>query len=236
MQPSAESNDTIGYILSLEGADSFITLDYVEIAYNYGLRAIGPAHYGPGTYAFGTDSVGSIGNKGKSLLSEMQRLGIILDATHLCDESFFEAMDHFSGSIWASHNNPRGLVNHNRQFSDEQLKELFSRNSVIGVPLDDIRTVGQLLGEKTILNEFFAYASLSQMKIAGALTYERSIIIATYALCGFANFASIGIQIGGIGVLAPSQRANLAKFGIKALIGGTVAALLTATIAGMIIG
>ena len=107
---------------------------------------------------------------------------------------------------------------------------------IIGVPLDDIRTVGQLLGEKTILNEFFAYASLSQMKIAGALTYERSIIIATYALCGFANFASIGIQIGGIGVLAPSQRANLAKFGIKALIGGTVAALLTATIAGMIIG
>lgn len=107
---------------------------------------------------------------------------------------------------------------------------------IIGVHLEDIRVVGQLLGEKTILNEFFAYASLSKMKLAGALTYERSIIIATYALCGFANFASIGIQIGGIGVLAPSQRANLAKFGIKALIGGTVAALLTGTIAGMIIG
>lgn len=107
---------------------------------------------------------------------------------------------------------------------------------LIGVPFEDIRTVGQLLGEKTILNEFFAYASLSKMKIAGVLSHQRSIIIATYALCGFANFASIGIQIGGIGVLAPSQRANLAKFGVKALIGGTVAALLTATIAGMIIG
>ena len=96
--------------------------------------------------------------------------------------------------------------------------------------------IGQLLGEKTILNEFYAYASLSELKQAGAITNYRSIVIATYALCGFANFASIGIQIGGIGVLAPKQRTTLAKFGIKALIGGTVAALLTATIAGMLIG
>jgi len=92
------------------------------------------------------------------------------------------------------------------------------------------------LGEKTILNEFYAYASLSDLKNNGAITNYRSIVIATYALCGFANFASIGIQIGGIGVLAPSQRKTLAAFGIKALIGGTVAALLTATIAGMLIG
>ncbi|MAP53346.1 nucleoside transporter C-terminal domain-containing protein [Altibacter sp.] len=107
---------------------------------------------------------------------------------------------------------------------------------IIGVPVEDIRVVGQLLGEKTILNEFFAYASLSELKQAGAIVNYRSIVIATYALCGFANFASIGIQIGGIGVLAPSQRTTLARFGIKALIGGTVAALLTATIAGMLIG
>ncbi|OAB75986.1 nucleoside transporter C-terminal domain-containing protein [Cochleicola gelatinilyticus] len=107
---------------------------------------------------------------------------------------------------------------------------------IIGVPAEDITVVGQLLGEKTILNEFFAYASLSEMKQAGTIVNYRSIVIATYALCGFANFASIGIQIGGIGVLAPSQRAVLARFGIKALIGGTVAALLTATIAGMLIG
>lgn len=107
---------------------------------------------------------------------------------------------------------------------------------IIGVPYQDITAVGQLLGEKTILNEFFAYASLSDLKQNGILTNYRSIVIATYALCGFANFASIGIQIGGIGVLAPSQRTTLARFGIKALIGGTVAALLTATIAGMLIG
>lgn len=107
---------------------------------------------------------------------------------------------------------------------------------LIGVPFEDITLIGQLLGEKTILNEFFAYASLSSMKAQQLISNQRSIIIATYALCGFANFASIGIQIGGISVLAPSQRENLAKFGIKALIGGTAAALLTATIAGVIVG
>ena len=107
---------------------------------------------------------------------------------------------------------------------------------IIGVPAADVISVGQLLGEKTILNEFFAYASLSDLKNSGLLTSNRSIVIATYSLCGFANFASIGIQIGGIGGLAPSQQSILAKFGIKALIGGTIAALMTATIAGMLIG
>ena len=107
---------------------------------------------------------------------------------------------------------------------------------LIGVPAEDITIIGQLLGEKTVLNEFFAYASLRDIKEAGLIQHSRSIVIATYALCGFANFASIGIQIGGIGVLAPSQRTTLARFGLKALIGGTVAALLTATIAGMLIG
>ena len=107
---------------------------------------------------------------------------------------------------------------------------------IIGVPTADIVAVGQLLGEKTILNEFFAYASLADLKNTGVLTTNRSIVIATYSLCGFANFASIGIQIGGIGGLAPSQKATLARFGFKALIGGTIAALMTATIAGMLIG
>jgi CNT family concentrative nucleoside transporter len=107
---------------------------------------------------------------------------------------------------------------------------------IIGVHADDIVLVGQLLGEKTILNEFIAYGSLKDLKEAGKIMHPKSIIIATYALCGFANFASIGIQIGGIGVLAPGQRKTLAAFGIKALIGGTCAALLTATIAGMLFG
>ncbi|REA62631.1 peptidase M19 [Dyadobacter luteus] len=126
----------IGYILSLEGADSLVTLGHVERAYNYGLRAIGPAHYGPGRYAQGTDATGFMGKAGQDLLREMERLNIILDATHLCDDSFWEAMDHFNGPVWASHNLCRSLVNHNRQFSDEQIKELISRGAVIGGALD----------------------------------------------------------------------------------------------------
>ncbi|MFX0556427.1 dipeptidase [Maribacter sp. CXY002] len=126
----------IGYMLSLEGADSIVSLKYLEKSYEQGLRAIGPAHYGPGTYAFGTDSVGGIGNKGKALLKEIFRLGLILDVTHLCDQSFWETMDVYQGPLWASHNNCRALVDHNRQFSDEQIKEIITRNGVIGVVLD----------------------------------------------------------------------------------------------------
>ena len=126
----------IGYILSLEGADSLITLQHLERAYGYGLRAVGPAHYGPGRYAQGTDATGFMGEPGKQLLKEMERLNIILDATHLCDDCFWEALDNFGGHVWASHNNCRALVDHNRQFSDEQLKELIRRGAVVGLPLD----------------------------------------------------------------------------------------------------
>ncbi len=126
----------IGYILSLEGADSIVTLNHLERAYQYGLRAVGPAHYGPGRYAQGTDATGFMGPKGKALLKEMENLKIILDATHLCDDSFWEAMDNFHGSVWASHNNCRALVNHNRQFSDDQIRELIRRGAVIGGVLD----------------------------------------------------------------------------------------------------
>lgn len=126
----------VGYILSLEGADSLVTLKHLETAYEYGLRAVGPAHYGPGRYAQGTDATGLLGADGRALLREMERLNIILDATHLCDDSFWEAMDHFNGPVWASHSNVRALVPHNRQFSDEQIKELISRGAVIGGALD----------------------------------------------------------------------------------------------------
>jgi len=133
-----EKNETkpIGYILSLEGADSIINIDYLERAFKSGLRAIGPAHYGLGRYANGTDSTGKMGQQGLALLKEMERLGIILDATHLCDDAFWQALDNFSGSIWASHNNCRALVNHNRQFSDEMIKTLIERGAVIGLALD----------------------------------------------------------------------------------------------------
>ena len=107
---------------------------------------------------------------------------------------------------------------------------------LLGVPTDEIVQVGQLLGKKTVINEVIAYADLSslQMNTASALT-PKSAIIATYALCGFANFSSIGIQIGGISAIAPGQRGTLTQFGIKALIGGTVACFITAAIAGAII-
>jgi len=129
-------NAAIGYILSLEGADSIVSMHHLEKAYNYGLRAIGPAHYGPGTYAQGTDSNGGLSIKGRELLKEMEKLGIILDATHLCDESFREALDIYYGPVWASHNNCRAFVPHNRQFTDEQITELANRDAVIGVALD----------------------------------------------------------------------------------------------------
>tara|TARA_B100000378_G_scaffold135923_1_gene109745 strand:- start:2056 stop:3765 length:1710 start_codon:yes stop_codon:yes gene_type:complete len=110
---------------------------------------------------------------------------------------------------------------------------------LIGVAEEDMMLMGQLLGIKLAASEFVGYIQLAELKnpaTALSLTYEKSIIMATYMLCGFANFASIGIQLGGIGSLAPGQRKNLSEFGIKAVIGGTLASLLSATIAGMIIG
>lgn len=171
------------------------------------------------------------------------KLAVNVGAMLLVFTALMAVLNWFTGNLIGNYTGLNEIIKESTNGAYETLSMQYILGNIfapiawlIGVPLEDIRNVGQLLGEKTILNEFFAYASLSQMKIAGALTYQRSIIIATYALCGFANFASIGIQIGGIGVLAPSQRVNLAKFGIKSLIGGTIAALLTATIAGMIIG
>lgn len=105
---------------------------------------------------------------------------------------------------------------------------------LLGTPSQDITLIGQLLGQKTVINEFVAYAELNTMIKSGVEFQPKSIIIATYALCGFSNFASIGIQIGGIGAIAPGQRKTLSEFGIKALIGGTVACFLTAAIAGIL--
>jgi membrane dipeptidase len=129
-------NKPIGYILSLEGADSIVTLKHLEIAHAYGLRAVGPAHYGPGRYANGTDATGGLQAMGKELVREMDRLNMILDATHLCDDAFWDALGIFNGPVWASHNNCRALVDHNRQFSDEMIKALIERGAVIGGALD----------------------------------------------------------------------------------------------------
>jgi len=107
---------------------------------------------------------------------------------------------------------------------------------LLGVPASDITVVGQLLGEKIIMNEMIGYISLKELIASGAFTDQKSIIMATYILCGFANFSSVGIQLGGIGALAPNQRPLLARLGFKALLGGAMASLLSAALVGMILG
>ena len=131
-ESKANAEKPIGYILSLEGADSLINLSYLEKAYQYGLRIIGPAHYSTGRYASGTGTTDGFTPLGKDLLKEMDALKMILDATHLTDKGFSEAMDLFQGPVWASHHNCRALVPHQRQLSDEQIKILIDRKAVIG--------------------------------------------------------------------------------------------------------
>jgi membrane dipeptidase len=151
---NGEPDDTkpIGYLLSIEGADSFVTPDHVERAYRYGLRAVGPAHYGPGRYANGTDSSGRLNLLGQTLLKKMDELGMILDVTHLNDDAFWHALELYKGHVWASHNNCRQFVNHNRQFSDEMIKALIEREAVIGLALDAWMMVpGWVRGKSTPL-------------------------------------------------------------------------------------
>lgn len=126
----------VGYVLSLEGADSLVTIDHLHRAHAYGLRAIGPAHYGPGVYAHGTDATGRMDQRGVVLLKEASKLGMILDATHLCDDAFWQALDIYEGPVWASHHNCRTLVPHNRQLSDEMILALAQRGAVIGAAFD----------------------------------------------------------------------------------------------------
>jgi len=131
-----DATPPIGYLLSLEGADSLISMRHLEKAWEYGLKAVGPAHYGSGIYANGTDSSGRLNARGVELLKTMESLHMILDMTHLNDDAFWHALEIYSGSLWASHNNCRSLVEHNRQFSDEMILELIRREAVIGVALD----------------------------------------------------------------------------------------------------
>ncbi len=105
---------------------------------------------------------------------------------------------------------------------------------LMGVPWSDAASVGQLLGEKTVLNEFYAYVSMEGLMTSGQLNSEKAQILSTYILCGFANFASIGIQIGGIGALAPSRRKDLSELGLRALLAGTAASLFTAILVGIL--
>ena len=126
----------IGYVRSLEGADSLITPAHLERAWDDGLRAIGPAHYGPGVYAQGTSAEGPFPPLGLELLRAAAALGLILDVTHLSDACFWQALEIYAGPMWASHHNARALVPHQRQLADEMFCALVGRGAVVGVTLD----------------------------------------------------------------------------------------------------
>jgi len=126
----------VGYIRSLEGADSLVSVEYLERAVRDGLRAVGPAHYGPGRYAPGTHTTGRLEADGPALLAAMERFGVILDVTHLSDDSLWQALDLFGGAVWASHHNARALVDDQRQLPDDQIKAVVARGAVIGASCD----------------------------------------------------------------------------------------------------
>jgi membrane dipeptidase len=176
----------IGYVLSLEGADSILTPAHLERAYEQGLRAVGPAHYGPGRYAMGTHSSGGLPPAGRQLLAEMQQLGMILDATHLSDESFWEALQSFDGPVWASHSNCRALVPDQRQFSDDQLRALLERDAVIGAALDAWMLVpGWIRGRTTVAE--------TGVCLAHAVDHLDHVC----QLAGNARHAAIGTDLDG---------------------------------------
>lgn len=135
----------IGYILSLEGADSLVDVSYLHKAYNYGLRAVGLSHFGPGRFAQGTKMEGGITPLGIELLKEMGKLNFILDVTHLTDKGFDQVIEMYQGPVWASHHNVRAIVPTQRQLTDEQIRKLIDRDAVIGGMLDcwamDIRFI-----------------------------------------------------------------------------------------------
>ncbi len=131
-----DAGKPIYYILSLEGADSIRTINHLEKVWQQGLRALGPAHYGVGRWALGHDQVGRLSAKGRDLVKEMERLGIILDLTHLSDGCFWDALEVHQGAVWASHSNCRSLVPDPRQFADDQIKAIIERGGVIGAALD----------------------------------------------------------------------------------------------------
>jgi membrane dipeptidase len=141
----ADDIKPVGYILSLEGADSLVNVSYLHKAYEYGLRAIGLSHFGPGCYAPGTKLEGPITAQGIELLKEMSMLDLILDVTHLTDEGFYQVMNIYKGPVWASHQNVRKIVPTQRQLTDDQVRQLIQRDAVIGGMLDcwamDIRFI-----------------------------------------------------------------------------------------------
>ena len=173
--------------------------------------------------------------------SEGMRLAVNVGVMLLVFIAFVQGFNWFFGNVvghYTGLNEWVATITDNK-FNTFDLKFIFGSLFapvawLLGTPSEDMMVIGQLLGEKTIINEFVAFDSMAKVKDGGGIVHFKSIIIATYALCGFANISSIGIQIGGIGSLAPGQRKVLSQLGVRALIVGTVAAFFAASIAGML--
>lgn len=181
-----ESDQTppLGFVISMEGADPILQPEQLEAWYNAGLRLLGPTHYGPGRYAGGTATELGLTALGPPLLREMERLGVLLDLTHLSDQAFWEALEHYNGLVLASHNNCRALVPHQRQFSDEQLKAIFAHDGVIGAAFDTwMLQPGWVVGQST--NE--------KVTIANVVDHIDHIC----QLAGNARHAAIGTDLDG---------------------------------------
>jgi membrane dipeptidase len=176
----------LGFILSMEGADPVLSPDQVQHWWDTGLRIIGPAHYGVSPYAHGTGTVGGLFPQGPALLKEMERVGMILDVTHLSDQCFDETLDIYRGPVLASHHNCRALVPDQRQLTDEQIKRLISRGAVIGAALDAWMLYPNWVRGKTMPNE-------------AGVTLETVVdhIDRVCQLAGNARHAAIGSDLDG---------------------------------------
>ena len=147
--PDPDTAPPLGLVVTMESADPVLTPDQLEEWWSQGLRLIGPAHFGPGRYAGGNGCNLRLSEQGVELLAEMERLGFVLDTTHLSDESFWHALESFSGRVIASHTNSRQLVPHQREFDDAQLRAIIERDGVIGVTLGNWQLLhGWIVGAK----------------------------------------------------------------------------------------
>jgi len=183
---TATSDLPIGYLLSLEGADSILSAKHLEQAREQGLTALGPVHYGPGVYGHGTDDEGPLTPRGHELLKQMEDLHIILDVTHLCEESFWDALARFRGPVWASHHNCRALADWNRQLADDQIRALIDRGAVIGMAFDAIMMVHNWVHHKSKPADF----QLKMEKICDHIDHICQI-------AGNANHVGIGTDLDG---------------------------------------